>query len=476
MSGRRVLALMLCLGGLALLYSCAGDEHERRETTGTPWLTTTMSASSETTSPLQPPATVTATQAAVPTPTPIPTLTDQQHEYNEKEQEVINSLSVTVPVERFREILGPQLFYRSSSRDADQAYHEYVFARPGYWVQAITDDRGIIVFYAITSCALDFRPTIYTEANLDRGIQLQVSTYESVSQAADGSHVFIAGATANSFVFEIDYGEGTDDSLDLAWGWNDACDCARDGIVALLAHCATGMDCELQAIDGWRSDHAFNTVAVGDVPVAIDNFQIGIDRVQVRVYPQGLERATSLPSDPVASSSWQVQEEERINSLSTLVTIETFQRILGPHQLYREPGRGEFVEYSFARPGYWVQAVTDEDGSVVFFAVTSCDVDFRPQVYTTVYGPDAVQLRVTTVDDLPDTWGLDQRGDDEVYIGGGNPSLYQQAYLGNNQTCSAGEAGSFNTIAVSWVSILDVASRFSLGVDVNWVGGHPDGQ
>ena len=416
-------------------------------------------------------ATVMPTMSLIPaaTATPLPPLTGLQKEHNDREQVVINSLSTSVSIEAFRQTLGPNLFYRVS----ENGYAEHVFARPGYWVQVITDDGGTVVFYAVTSCDLDFRPTVYTAANPDRGAQLQVSTYKAISPTLGAYHVFISGATANSFVFEMGYGEAADGSLDLVWGWNDACP-SRYGIsTTRLERCYHNLDCDPQELDEWRDSNAVNTVGVGDVDVAIDNFQIGIDRVQVRVYPGGLERAASLPPQPSASLTWQEAEEERINALSTLVTVETFQRILGPHLFYRESDDGRYGEYSFARRGYWVQAVTDRDGAVIFFAVTSCDEGFSPMVKSTALpssmGPGAIQLRVTTGEDF----GIS--GGDQAYIGGGNPSGYQQVYLGNNDACAPGVDGSFNTMAVAWSWGADPRA-FQIGVDGAWVGEHPDNQ
>lgn len=71
--------------------------------------------------------------------------------WRDVEEKVINSLSASIHIDKFREFLGTQLFVRKSRKSTKQ-HLEYVFKRKGYWVQAVTDDLGTVLLYAVTSC------------------------------------------------------------------------------------------------------------------------------------------------------------------------------------------------------------------------------------------------------------------------------------------------------------------------------------
>ena len=58
--------------------------------------------------------------------------------------------------------------------------------------------------------------------------------------------------------------------------------------------------------------------------------------------------------------------------------VARFNSELGTPVFSRKSRRGDLREDSFRRRDYWVQTVSDRDGTVLSYAVTSCDPDFRP--------------------------------------------------------------------------------------------------
>lgn len=91
---------------------------------------------------------------------------------------------------------------------------------------------------------------------------------------------------------------------------------------------------------------------------------------------------------------WKRVEEKTINSLAPAIHITKFQEILGA-PLFCRKSNSRYTEYVYKRRAYWVQAITDTEGSVVLYAVTSCSERFRPRIKNNPVGVP-IRLRTTT--------------------------------------------------------------------------------
>jgi len=208
------------------------------------------------------------------------------------EEKKINSLSASISIENFINILGTPLFKREPSY-VKKEYEEYTFKGRGYWVQAITDRMGSVVLYAVTACDDNFRPIIYNSP-LSKNIVLRVSNFE----VGDGNSIgyYFRGVTANSYAFEESYLANPGNYQTVFYGLNDICINDADELSALPFGC--GYDEEVECPQGemkeFRVNHYINTFAVSAPFISAENLfsaaeyaglQIGVDRVLVRVYP-----------------------------------------------------------------------------------------------------------------------------------------------------------------------------------------------
>lgn len=139
------------------------------------------------------------------------------------EYKKISSMKAGMFIEKFNETFGVPIFTRVSINN----YKEYTFQNRDYWVQAIASSSGEVVFYSITSCDNEFKPTL--EDNPIRAeIKLQESTFDSVSRSAGNSLpnlsiYYFRVATANSqFLDSYSYGNPSQYKTVFV-GINDAC-------------------------------------------------------------------------------------------------------------------------------------------------------------------------------------------------------------------------------------------------------------
>jgi hypothetical protein len=145
---------------------------------------------------------------------------------------------------------------------------------------------------------------------------------------------------------------------------------------------------------------------------------------------------------------WRDAESAKLASLHAGYTLERFQAVLGAPTFSRTDRTSKLREDSFRRRDYWVQAVSREDGTVLLYAVTVCDPDFRPQFSMVGYRPGGVVVQLgksTLASVLPR--GLDGSVEvnysqgvtanttymDESYRG--NPSNYKTYVWGVNDAC-----------------------------------------
>jgi hypothetical protein len=211
------------------------------------------------------------------------------------EEKTINSLNASIRIEKFTETLGMPTFYR----EGKNGYSEHVFQRREgrYWIQAITDEDGTVVIYSVTSCDSSFKPQIHYGL-LNKSIRLGESTFKEVEGDYGAPfHFFFSGTTGNSYLYQIgDMGNPGNYQTEY-WGIIDACDPV--GFYEYIGeNLPTGLimqddrvDRDNPAIDKFLEKSHINTYAISSPNAQIDKileeFQIGIDRIQIRVvYPK----------------------------------------------------------------------------------------------------------------------------------------------------------------------------------------------
>jgi hypothetical protein len=212
------------------------------------------------------------------------------------EEKIINSLNASIRIEKFIEILGEHAFYR----EGEHGYSEYVFERRDgrYWIQAITDKQGTVVIYSVTSCDSSFKPQIKYSPRR-RPIRLGETTFK---EAAGGDEVeydyVVSAATGNSHLIEKAYTGNPGRYQTEYWGIIDSCNQIKfyDDIVPALPNILTeSLNIDDPILHQFRETFAINTYAVSSPLVEystskgdpLDNFQIGVDRIQIRViYPK----------------------------------------------------------------------------------------------------------------------------------------------------------------------------------------------
>jgi len=149
---------------------------------------------------------------------------------------------------------------------------------------------------------------------------------------------------------------------------------------------------------------------------------------------------------------WRDNEYDRLRRLHAGYTLDRFKAELGTPVFARASADERFREDTFRRRDHWVQAVSDQDGTVVLYSVTSCDEGFRPTFNVPDLDVDSASLtlRRSNLDDV-----VSRESDalvvndyrqgvtanttyiDESY--GGNPSNYKTFAWGVNDACAEGQ-------------------------------------
>jgi hypothetical protein len=219
-------------------------------------------------------------------------------DWRKMEENKINSLSVSMSLENFIEILGKPLFRRKKTN-----HIEYIFRRDGYWTQAITrkEDEGLyspVIMYSITSCQESFRPDIKIPPTGEM-IKLRETTFKAASKnlgSPTNLDYRIGGATANQFIFEEFYLANPGRYQTIFFGYNDACPNKWDKDVGpiqlfdarLKREIGRSINPKNKLIDNFRSKNSFNTFAITSPSVSTEklakDFQIGVDRIEIRVF------------------------------------------------------------------------------------------------------------------------------------------------------------------------------------------------
>lgn len=138
------------------------------------------------------------------------------------------------------------------------------------------------------------------------------------------------------------------------------------------------------------------------------------------------------------------EEEKVINKLSVFVNIDQFKKLLGvPIYINKAQDKSNLLEYIFFRKKYWIQAITDDIGSVQFYAITSCKNNFKPKITNPMKQSESLVLNGSTYRDIQST-GLPSH----YFISGatansyvfeeeslGNPGNYLTVFWGINDAC-----------------------------------------
>ncbi|MGW1215696.1 hypothetical protein ACWD5F_39300, partial [Streptomyces sp. NPDC002499] len=149
---------------------------------------------------------------------------------------------------------------------------------------------------------------------------------------------------------------------------------------------------------------------------------------------------------------WKEAEYEKLTSLHAGYSFATFREKLGA-PLFVEPVQGKnLTENIFEGRGYWVDVVTDKSGTALSYAVTACNIDFRPK-FSPMMGSfnrsPSGRLDVTLNRDPMAKDSVRSFGMLKVYISGAtsnsyafqvippsNPSNYKSYGWGLNDACS----------------------------------------
>lgn len=141
-----------------------------------------------------------------------------------------------------------------------------------------------------------------------------------------------------------------------------------------------------------------------------------------RVYPGSSKVVREMGEKSVDPPS--VTDKNRryniVEQLTTEVQITYFKKLLGD-PIFINPARGELKEYVWVDQLFYVQAIANEDGKVLSYAVTTRDKDFNPEFY----GSEGGKLGITTLSEF-------ERSDVCYGQAGAHPPYYyfEQYYLG----------------------------------------------
>lgn len=127
---------------------------------------------------------------------------------------------------------------------------------------------------------------------------------------------------------------------------------------------------------------------------------------------------------------------ERLGRLRPDVALGYFEQELGLNHAFRNMIKGGYVEYIYPHKWFFVQALTNAEGRVVLYSVTTRDGDFTPDVWPTSTSPlsrPAIphpRLGSVTFADVFPTQTPD--GVRAFFSGATAPSFYVESYsLGN---------------------------------------------
>lgn len=205
--------------------------------------------------------------------------------YKNIEENNINKLYAGTSIKKFIDILGTETFLRESD---DGSQTEYVFRKKDYWIQAITDKIGTVLFYSATVCN-DFKPVIHIKPTYStKNVRLGVTSFLSIEgEYGEGSFTYLPPmATNNSYAYLRYYGGNPAKYQTMYFGINDVC--LYDADFSFLIDIGGDQVVSEDDKAKFKAGAIINTYGeTAPLFNALDRdelkFQIGVDRVQVRV-------------------------------------------------------------------------------------------------------------------------------------------------------------------------------------------------
>jgi hypothetical protein len=140
-------------------------------------------------------------------------------------------------------------------------------------------------------------------------------------------------------------------------------------------------------------------------------------------------------------------EYSTLDKLRGGMALSYFQELLGAPSFVTRGRNGPFTQSLFRGHDYWLQAVSDDAGTVQLMAVTACDPDFHPAYEGQKNSSPSfstITLNTTRLDQTgppPNTVRYFTSGAtansyyyDEYYFG--NPGLYKTYFVGIDDACA----------------------------------------
>lgn len=221
------------------------------------------------------------------------------------EQKIINQLSTTVNISYFKEKLGAEVI----RFEQEEGLWQHIFKRYTYYIQAITDDAGTVLFWSVTGCNSKKPLSIKAPRLRERNNQLNnIDSLNKITLHKDTFNIVfddkkinpklfysLSGATANSHAVESYHGGNPSLYQTVYIGINDACSDEVEKMYELTdtdSRFINGV--ELDKIDNkeivsFRKSAIINLYAETapgfDIEKLIteDYFSVGPDRIMLRV-------------------------------------------------------------------------------------------------------------------------------------------------------------------------------------------------
>ena len=211
------------------------------------------------------------------------------------EEQIINKLSASINIAVFEKYLGIPVFVKSV-----EGATEYSFSRRGYWVQAITDQSGSVLRYAVTVCDPSFKPRLQYNP-VGKPVTIGVTTFSEVVESIDSIEpdYFFGLATANNYMTERAFYGNPSNYQTTWWGLNDVCnfyenisDADREYLLNINFSDNENIDLSDQKINDIRIRTKINTFGISSPFEGVASssainkkFQLGVDRVLLRTAP-----------------------------------------------------------------------------------------------------------------------------------------------------------------------------------------------
>jgi hypothetical protein len=149
-------------------------------------------------------------------------------DWRQAQYQRLNGLKAGYTLAKFEEVLGTPYF----SRAAGHGLTENTFHGRDFWVQAISQPRGTVTVYAVTSCSRDFNPRFVIplggkQGNQTASVTLGRTDFAAVLPKSQQGRVLAdyrgPGATNDVYYYDTWYGANPGFYKSFGWGINDAC-------------------------------------------------------------------------------------------------------------------------------------------------------------------------------------------------------------------------------------------------------------